>query len=77
MPHDDMEDLLRWIEGLPHRDNEEDLLRYFAATLAKMNDKELAAYHGVCVARYTGSAGETLILEVVEGQMALRKIAAL
>jgi hypothetical protein len=69
-----LDELFDRVEPLSEKEKRVELLRYFCADLSRMDDARLGMFHEHCVARQDGSREEAMMLEIVEGQIALRQI---
>lgn len=67
------DDLWERIRPMTEAEQAAELLCYFSAVLHAMTDDQLYLYHHV-IRRQDGSRDEAMMLDIVEGQIALRRI---
>ena len=68
------EELWDRIRPMSPEEQAEQLLNYWSVILGGMTDEQLRLYHRHVISRQNGSREEAMMLEIVEGQTALRQI---
>lgn len=75
MDHDaPLETILLRIAAMPQQERAETLLGYFVRLIESMDRPTLAAFRAVCVSSIPLSTQKDTLIEVIDGQLALRQI---
>jgi hypothetical protein len=76
-PDREFEEILRSVAPLTCCEKGEALLAYFTMAIQSMDTCSLVEFRRYCWARYDQTEAETTMLDIIDGQLALREIAAL
>lgn len=73
-PDQELANILRQLAPLPDRERSEALLACFAAAVGEMDTASLRQFRAFCAACDDGTTAERTMLEVIDGQLALREL---
>ncbi len=76
-PHEEFGEILRRLAPLPASEQAEVLLEYFARSIQSMDTRSLIEFRRFCSAQSEETEAEVTLLEIIDGQLMLREIAAL
>lgn len=76
-PDQEFAEILRRLEPLTAAQKTEALLAYFSASIGSMDTASLVQFRDFCRARNENTEAETTMLDIIDGQLALREICAL
>lgn len=66
--------ILKHVAPMSEGEKAETLLRYFSAAIRELNTPALQQFRAFCAACDEGTDAETTMLEIIDGQLALREI---
>jgi hypothetical protein len=75
-PDEEFARILQRLAPLSGPEKAEALLAYFSAAIQSMDTASLVHFRAYCFARDEGTDAETTMLQIIDGQLALREIAA-
>ncbi|MDO8539467.1 MAG: hypothetical protein Q7S40_03435 [Opitutaceae bacterium] len=75
-PHEEFGEILRRVAPLPASGKGESLLDYFSRAIQTMDTLSLMEFRDFCAAQNEETDAEVTMLEIIDGQLALREIAA-
>lgn len=75
-PDDEFAEILRRVAPMADREKAEALLTYFSRAIQTMDTRSLEQFRDYCWSRHEGTEAESTMLEIIDGQLALREIAA-
>jgi hypothetical protein len=75
-PDDEFTEILRRVAAMPAAEKAEMLLSYFTLAIQSMDTASLRQFRRYCWERSEETEAETTMLEIIDGQLALREIAA-
>jgi hypothetical protein len=75
-PDDEFAEILRSVATMPDYEKAEALLTYFSRSIQTMDTRSLQQFRNFCWSRNEGTEAESTMLEIIDGQLALREINA-
>jgi hypothetical protein len=76
-PDEEFTQILESVAGLSAEEQRKALLAYFARSIQAMDTASLVQFRAFCHARDEGTEAETTMLQIMDGQLALREIGQL
>jgi hypothetical protein len=73
-PDEEFTQILESVAGLSAEEQRKALLAYFARSIQAMDTTSLVQFRAFCEARDEGTEAETTMLQIIDGQLALREI---
>lgn len=73
-PDDEFARILKHVAPLPQGEKSETLLFYFSSAIRELNTQALRQFRAFCAACDEGTEAEATMLEIIDGQLALREI---
>lgn len=75
-PNDEFAEILRRVAPMSDREKAEALLTYFTLAIQSMDTRSLVQFREYCWQRNEGTEAEVTMLDIMDGQLALREIVA-
>lgn len=75
-PRDDIDDVLARLPAYSDAERAADMLRFFSALIETLEPDTLQEMRRRCIARHDGTPAHETILELIDGELALRELDA-